>query len=91
VIVVWRDDARADIIRIIEHIRLENPIAARQVGREILLAGDSLALFPRRGRAGRVPGTREYVVLRPYIIVYEIMNDGRLDILNIWHGAQDKP
>jgi plasmid stabilization system protein ParE len=91
VIVVGRDDARADLIRIIEHIRMENPIAARQVGREILLAGDSLAIFPRRGRAGRVPGTREYVARRPYIIVYEIMAEDRLDILNVWHGAQDKP
>jgi plasmid stabilization system protein ParE len=89
--VVWRDDARADVIRIIEHIRQENPIAARQVGRELLLAGDSLAIFPLRGRVGRVPKTREYVALRPYIIVYEIVGDGRLDILNIWHGAQDKP
>jgi toxin ParE1/3/4 len=91
VIVVWREDARADVIRIIEHIRLENPIAARQVGREILLAADSLAIFPRRGRPGRVPGTREQVALHPYIIVYEIIGDGRLDILNVWHGAQDKP
>jgi plasmid stabilization system protein ParE len=91
VIVVWRDDARTDIIRIIEHIRLENPIAARQVGREILLAGDSLGIFPRRGRVGRVVGTREFVVLRPYIIVYEIVSDDRLDILGVWHGAQDKP
>jgi len=89
--VVWRDDARADVIRIIERIRLENPIAARQVGREILLAGDGLALFQRRGRVGRVPGTREYVTSRPYIIVYEIVGDDRVDILNIWHGAQDKP
>jgi uncharacterized DUF497 family protein/plasmid stabilization system protein ParE len=89
--VVWRDDARADVISIIEHIRLENPVAARQVGREILLAGDGLALFPRRGRVGRVPGTREYVAFRLYIIVYEIVGEDRIDILNIWHGAQDKP
>ncbi len=89
--VVWRDHARADIIRIIEHISLENPIAARQAAREILLAGDSLTLFPHRGRVGRVAGTREHVALRPYIIVYEIIDDSRLDILNIWHGAQDKP
>jgi toxin ParE1/3/4 len=70
---------------------LENPIAARRAAREILLAGDSLAIFPRRGRAGRIAGTREFTALHPYIIVYEITGEDRLDILNIWHGAQDKP
>jgi plasmid stabilization system protein ParE len=51
-IAVWRDNARADIIRIIEHIRLENPIAARRVGREILLAADSITIF-RAGAGGQ--------------------------------------
>jgi plasmid stabilization system protein ParE len=91
VIVVWRHDARQDVIRIIEHIRIQNPVAARRLAREIALAGDGLAAFPLRGRLGRVPGTREYVALRPYIIVYEISGEGRLDILNVWHGAQKKP
>ncbi len=90
-IVVWREDARADLIRIITHIRLENPIAARRAAREILLAADSLVLFPRRGRTGRIAVTREYTALHPYIIVYEIAGEDRLDILNVWHGAQDKP
>ncbi len=91
VIVVWREDARTDLIRIIRYISQENPIAARKVGRELLLAADSLTLFPHRGRIGRVPGTREHVAVRPYIIVYEIQSEDRLDILNIWHSAQDKP
>ena len=90
-IVIWREDARSDLLRIIEHIRAENPVAARRIGREILLASDRLAIFPRRGRPGRVPGTREYAVIRPYIIVHEIHGEDRLDILNIWHSAQDKP
>ena len=90
-IVVWRDGARADIIRIIAYIQLQNPVAAQRVAREILLAGDGLAIFPLRGRSGRVRRTLEYVALRPYIIVYEIVSENRLDILNVWHGAQDKP
>lgn len=31
-IIIWRNDAGPDQFRIVEHIRLENPIAAPQVG-----------------------------------------------------------
>ena len=68
--VLWRAAARADVIRIIRYIADENPVAARQVARELVLAGDSLAMFPRRGRRGRAQGTRELVVVQPYIPDY---------------------
>ena len=87
--VVWRASANADLVRIIRHVAEENPIAARQVARELLLAGDSLTLFPYRGRSGRVEGTRELVVMRPYIIVYEV-DDAAVIILRVWHGAQSR-
>ena len=48
-----------DIGRIVGYIAEDNPVAARMVAREVLLAGDSLDLFPWRGREGRVAGTRE--------------------------------
>ncbi len=88
--VVWREAARADITRIILHIAKENPVAARQVARELLLAGDSLATFPRRGRLGRFPDTRELVVLSPYILVYRVGEDNNVEILRVWHGAQNR-
>lgn len=88
--VIWREDARDDITRIIRYIAGENPAAARQVARELILAGDSLAVFPRRGRRGRIPGTRELVVVRPYIVVYEVTEDGSVFILRVWHGAQHR-
>jgi plasmid stabilization system protein ParE len=47
--VAWRARALADIGRIVRYIATDNPIAARRVGRELLLAGDSLLTFPRRG------------------------------------------
>jgi plasmid stabilization system protein ParE len=70
--VVWRARALADIGRIVRHIATDNPVAARRVGRELLLAGDSLVMFPRRGRPGRQPGTRELVIMPRYIVVYRI-------------------
>ena len=88
--VIWRAKALADVGRIVRHIATENPVAARQVGRELLLAGDSLVMFPRRGRPGRQAGTRELVVVLPYIIVYRIKDEDVVTILRVWHGTQDR-
>ena len=55
-IVIWREEARNDISRITRYIAEKNPITARQIARELFLAGESLSVFPRRGRCGRVPG-----------------------------------
>ncbi len=86
----WRPVAFADLTRIIRHIAEENPIAGRQVGRDLLLATDSLVIFPNRGRVGRIPGTRELVAVRPYIIVYEVTGHDAVTILRVWHGAQSR-
>ena len=86
----WRPKALEELARIVRRVSEENPIAARQVGRELLLAGDSLSLFPYRGRVGRVPGTRELVAYQPYIMVYRIATNGEVRISRIWHGARNR-
>ncbi len=86
----WQPVAFTDLTRVIRHIAEENPIAARRVGRELLLAADSLMTFPRRGRPGRIPGTRELVTVRPYIIVYEVGEHDRVTVLRVWHAAQSR-
>jgi len=90
VTVTWREDATTDVLRILRNIESENPIAARLVARELFLAGNSLAVFPRRGRPGRISGTRELVPVYPYIIVYEVDDADDVIILRVWHGAQDR-
>ena len=57
--------------------------------RELLIAGDSFAVFPYRGRRGRVLGTRELVAISPYVIIYNV-GANAVDILRVWHGAQDR-
>lgn len=90
-IVRWLAEALADIERIVRHISEENPRAASKVAREILLAGDSLSLFPYRGRIGLALGTRELVALWPYLIVYEIDDQAdSVNVLRIWHGSQER-
>ncbi|HEV6967766.1 MAG TPA: type II toxin-antitoxin system RelE/ParE family toxin [Roseateles sp.] len=88
--VFWRDAARADIARLTRFIATENPVAAQQVARELVLAGDSLVVFPHRGRHGRLSGTRELVAYRPYILVYRVNGNGDVTIVRVWHGAQSR-
>lgn len=88
--VAWRAKALADIGRIVRFIATDNPVAAKKVGRELLLAGDSLEVFPHRGRPGRLAGTRELVVMPPYLIVYRVAATGAVTILRVWHAAQDR-
>lgn len=88
--VIWSPEAVDDIARITTHIAAENPIAARRVAQELVLAADSLTLFPQRGRPSPLPGRRELVAIRPYIIVYRILAGETVDILRVWHAAQDR-
>jgi toxin ParE1/3/4 len=83
--------ARADIQSIYDFIAQENPkIAARIVGaieQSTLRLGD----FPLSGRRGAVDTTREMVITRlPYIVVYRL-NDDSIEIIAVFHAAQDKP
>lgn len=61
---VWAPQALADISRITAYIAAGNPVAAARVARELLLAGDSLAMFPHRGRPAALPGRCELVAVR---------------------------
>ena len=90
-IVRWLASALADVGHIAQHISEENPHAAAKVARELLLAGDSLSLFPYRGRPGLARETRELVALWPYIVVYEVdASAGLVRILRVWHGARER-
>jgi plasmid stabilization system protein ParE len=46
---------------------------------------------PYRSRAGREEGTRELILPRlPYIVVYRV-KEIDIEILHIYHGAQNRP
>lgn len=87
--VVWSDEARADRDAILAFLLDRNPVAALRMAEALVLASDGLATFPDRGRPGRVPDTQELVTVRPYVIVYGV-HQGRVVVLRVWHGAQDR-
>lgn len=86
----WRLEAVTDLARIREHIALDRPRSAVAVTEAVLRATDRLEAFPRSGRTGVVPGTRELVVPGlPYIVVY--LEDGAsVDVIAVVHSARDR-
>jgi plasmid stabilization system protein ParE len=84
------DPAKADLSYIRLYLQSQSPAAARKFGRRLRDACFSLSDFPERDRVGGVPGTRENVAVWPYVIVYRV-TDTEVQILRVWHGAQDRP
>jgi toxin ParE1/3/4 len=87
----WTAPAANDLYKIVQRIQQDNPHAASEVA-EILYDGcGSLSKFPYLGRKGRIPETRELVFPGlPYIVVYQIQAQF-VELLRIYHGAQDWP
>ena len=87
----WTTPATHDLYNIVRRIQQDNPDAAAKVAETLYDGCAKLANFPRRGRKGRIEGTRELVFAGlPYIVVYRI-EDQNLEIVRIYHGAQDWP
>ncbi len=84
------DPAKADLSNIRLYLQSQSPAVARKVGRKLRDACFSLADFRDRNRVGSVAGTRENVSVWPYVIVYRVA-ETEVQILRVWHGAQDRP
>lgn len=86
----WTAPAAQDLYRITRYIRRDNPEAARDVAKTLYDGCESLTRSPNRGRNGTEPGTRELVFSPlPYIAVYRV-RESVIEIMRIWHGAQDR-
>ena len=87
----WSPEAVDDLERIGLHIASNNPTAARRVVNAIYDGVSALQRFPKRGRTGRVKGSRELVFSGlPYIAVYRIIGQ-MVEVSRIFHGAQKWP
>ena len=82
-------EALADLVEIRSYIGDRNPAAASRIAVQIVAACDRLEHLPERGRPGLVAGTRELTIIWPYIIIYRLSDD-RVEIVRVWHGAQDR-
>lgn len=83
----WTPEAADQLEAAVKHIQEDNPAAARNVAQAVINSIEQLATFPGLGRPGEVKGTRE-LVSPPYVVVYR-STEKIVEILHIWHGAQD--
>jgi toxin ParE1/3/4 len=88
--VVWRADARDNLIEIIRFISSENIPAAKRLQRQIQGAIHSASVNPCLYRIGRVDGTREIVVLPNYIVIYRFTTT-QIEVLSVLHARQQYP
>ncbi|KRA57802.1 addiction module toxin RelE [Caulobacter sp. Root655] len=84
--VIWSPRAVRDLAGIDSYISQFAPLAAQRFTARLVSTVRSLATHPNRGRPIG-DGVRELVVVRPYLVVYEVTGD-RVEILHIKHGAQ---
>lgn len=57
----WTADAKQDRADIVDYIAIENPRAALKMDELFGEAADTLSEFPKLGRMGKIPGTRELI------------------------------
>ncbi len=88
--IVRRDSYAIDLDKIVDHIALDNPLAALNMWDKIERQVERLRDFHRSGRSGRMPETRELVVSgTPFIVVYVVSDD--VELVRVLHGAQQWP
>lgn len=90
--VKWLRAALANLDAAGAYIARDNPKGANETVQRIVDAIYSLAENPKLdiSRAGRVPGTRELIVDRTYLVAYRVRR-GELEILRVLHAKQRWP
>jgi toxin ParE1/3/4 len=87
----WTPAAADDLQHIFDYLLEHDPHLAKPTLIAIRDAILSLRRFPNRGRSGVVEGTRELLHDRlPYVAAYGVRED-TIEVLHIWHPAQDRP
>ena len=87
---LWEAEARADLMRIVDHFADKDPRIATLLVDRIEAAAAALRRADT-GRPGRVPNLREKSVARTsYIIAYRSLAR-RVVIVRVIHAAQDWP
>ncbi len=85
----WTVPAADDLEDINNYLHQHYPQFAESTVRAIYRRIQSLKNSPNQGRAGHRSGTKELVITPlPYIVVYAVKAEA-VEILHIYHGAQD--
>jgi toxin ParE1/3/4 len=86
--VIFLPSAEADVDRLVDFVLEHHPAAALAIYQKLKDGILPLKRFPKLGRLGQITGTRELLLL-PYVVVYRVRAEA-IDILHIYHGAEDR-
>lgn len=86
----WTAAAAADLMAIVDYISDDNADAAFALMDEIEKKASDIPSQPRRGRPGRVDGTRELVVRPNYILIYT-ESPTLVTVVRVLHATQMWP
>ncbi len=89
-LVIWTPEAEQDRADIWDYIAADNPGAAVRMDERFSEAAARLAVHPKMGKTGKIPGTRELVPHESYRLVYEIDGD-TVWVLALVHTARQWP
>jgi toxin ParE1/3/4 len=85
----WTVPAASDLTNINNYLQKHYPQFAEPTIRALYEHVRSLKTMPNRGRPGHRGGTRELVLSPlPYIVVYRVKAE-TVEVLHVYHGAQD--
>jgi len=86
--VAWRKQARRDLLSIIEYVSERNPAAGKRLGLALETSTWALPKHPNMYRVSqRIPGCREIVVHKNYIVIYRVEQDC-VRIMRVVHGSR---
>lgn len=88
--IIWSRAAVANLVEIREYVAQDKPAAATRLIEKLIAAVELLADHPHLGRPGREAGTRELLIAgTSYIVPYKVTK-GRVAVLAVLHGAQNR-
>jgi len=86
--VVWSAQAREDFVAIIAYINERNPDAAQRLADALDASTWALLEHPSLYRTSdRLPGCREIVVRKNYIVIYRV-NADCVEVMRVVHGSR---
>jgi toxin ParE1/3/4 len=92
VTIKWARDATRQLEAAHAYVANDNATAADRLLLRLVESVGRLAAYPLAGRAGRVKGRRELVILdTPYIVAYRIKSKNAIQVLAVLHGKQRWP
>lgn len=84
----WTLPAIEQLKQQVRFIQQDNQQQALRIARYVKARIKDLTLFPQMGKPGAEEGTRE-LIIPPYIVVYRT-KDKVIEILHVFHGAEDR-